>query len=99
MSKVGIKETIEAQVAVNELALFLVERFKDGFQAIEDGVAIFDKLKNDADFRDKLIAAYDNYGAIPAEVKDIDLLEGVELAKVQLDYVPKFVDQFKGKEG
>jgi hypothetical protein len=92
-SKHGIKETKEALIGVNEVSLELAKKFKDGVQ-VSDFTEFYSKLTSDADFKAKVHAAYDNYKAIPDEVKDIDGGEGLELAVVQLDYTPKFLDVF-----
>lgn len=87
-SKEGIKETKEMLVGLNELSLLLLGKFKDGVQFV-DFTEMYSHLQNDADFKAKLEAAYTNYQAIPAEVKDVDAGEGLELASVQIEYVPK----------
>lgn len=91
----GVKETKELLVGVNELALILVARLKDGFQASEDIAAIIAKLQADEDFKAKMKAAYDGVAAIPDEVKDLDLAEGIELALAQAAYVPKILEAAK----
>ena len=92
-SKYGIKETKEALIGVNEVSLELAKKFKDGVQ-VTDFTEFYSKLTSDADFKAKVQAAYEGYKAIPDEVKDIDGGEGLELAVVQLDYTPKFLDVF-----
>lgn len=88
--KLGIKETKEVVVAANELGAFLVERLKDGVGA-DDAMAVIAKLQTDEAFKAKMQAAFDNVKAVPAEVKDVDLAEGMELAMVQLSYLPKIL--------
>lgn len=92
--KLGIKETKEAVAGVMELAVLLAARLKDGVQ-LGDVVAVYDKLKDDAEFQAKLLAAYGGVGAVPAEVKDLDLMESVELVTVIVPYVPKVADALK----
>lgn len=92
--KLGVKETKEMLVAVNELAVFLVGQFKDGVQ-MADFSALFSQITENADFKAKLLAAYEDFKKIPAEIKDLDASEGVELASLQLSYVPKFIDVLK----
>jgi hypothetical protein len=87
---VGVKETTEALVGVNEVALALVAQFKDGVQ-LADFTAFYAKLVSDETFKAKVMAAYDGYAKIPEEVKDLDLAEGASLVVVQVGYVPKFV--------
>lgn len=92
-SQLGIKETKEALIGVNEVSLCLAEKFKDGVQ-VTDFTEFYAKVTSDADFKAKVQAAYDNYKAIPEEMKDVDAGEGIELAVVQLDYAPKFLAVF-----
>lgn len=92
-SKEGIKETKEALIAVNEVSICLAEKFKDGVQAT-DFTEFYAKVTADEDFKAKVKAGYDNYKAIPAEVKDLDSGEGMELAAIQLDYAPKLLAVF-----
>lgn len=89
-SKEGIKETKEALIGVNEVSLHLATKLKDGVQ-FTDFTEFYAEITTDADFKAKVQAAYDNYKAIPAEIKDVDAGEGIELAVVQLDYVPKLI--------
>ncbi|HRT83935.1 MAG TPA: hypothetical protein P5523_04790 [Bacteroidales bacterium] len=90
-----IKETKEALIGLNELALVIAVRLKDGFQVVEDISAVVAKLMSDAEFQAKLQAAYENIGAIPEEIKDLQLNEVIELVGVQVGYVPKFVEALK----
>lgn len=92
-SALGVKETKEALIGVNEVSLCLAEKFKDGVQ-VTDFTEFYAKVTADEDFKSKVKAAYDNYKAIPAEIKDVDAGEGIELAVVQLDYAPKFLAVF-----
>jgi len=96
-SKEGIKETTEALVAVNEISLFIAKRLQDGI-GMDDAVATWDKMKNDEEFKALVYAGYDKYDKIPSEVKDVDAGEGMELAAVQIDFVPRFVETFKKPE-
>ncbi len=91
---VGVKETKEALVGVNEVAVLVAMKFKDGVQ-FGDFAAFWEAFKNDAEFKAKMEAAYNNFQAIPEEVKDLDVMEGMELAMVQISYVPKLVEAFK----
>lgn len=95
-SQLGVKETKEALIGVNEVSLCLAEKFKDGVQ-VTDFTEFYAKVTADEEFKNKVKAAYDNYKAIPDEVKDIDAGEGIELAVVQLDYAPKFIEVFSKK--
>lgn len=90
-----IKETKEAIIGVNEVALLLILRLKDGIQLVEDISAIVGKLMSDAEFQEKLHAAYDNIKLVPEEIKDIQINEVIELVGLQSTYVPKILDALK----
>lgn len=96
-SKEGIKETKEALVGINEVSLFLAEKLKDGVQ-FTDATDFYAKLTKDEAFKKVVGDAYENYEKIPAEVKDIDAGEGLELAVVQVEYVPKFIAALKKED-
>lgn len=95
--KLGIDETKEVLVAVNELGIFLLTILIDGLQVYKDVKAIIEKIKDDEEFRAKIQAAVDNIKAVRAEVGDLDASEGVILAGVQLSYVPKVLEALKSK--
>ena len=94
----GIKETKELLVGVNEVALVLIERLKDGIQIGDDIAAIIAKWQSDSDFQAKLTLAVMGINGIPEEVKDIDVNEGVELATIQLSYIPRILAAAKKGE-
>lgn len=91
---VGIKETKEALIGLNEVGVLLASRLKDGV-GVDDFTAVWEKLRNDEEFKAKVQAAYDKAGEIPSEIADLDLGEGVDLALTQVSYVPKFVEALK----
>jgi hypothetical protein len=88
--KLGIKETKEALIGINELAVAIAGALKDGLQ-VGDAAYLWAKLQSDPAMSAKLMAAYEGASKIPAEVKDLDLGEGIELLSVQASYVPKLV--------
>lgn len=90
----GIKETKEAMVAGNELGIFLASRFKDGIGA-DDFTAFVAKVTADPAFQKILKDAYEGASEIGAEVRDVDLQEGLELAALQLSYIPRYVEALK----
>jgi len=92
----GVKETKEAIIGVNELSLFLCQRLKDGVQ-VGDAVALWAKLTSDAEFMSKIQAAYDGAALIPAEMKNATFTQDAELIGIQLSYLPKFIEALKGK--
>ena len=96
-SQVGIKETAEAITGINTLGLFFVSKFKDGVQFGDFG-DLWTKLQTDAEFKANLQNAFDNYKAIPAEVKDLDGSEGIDLAVLQISFVEQFMAELKAPE-
>lgn len=92
----GIKETMEALVAFNEITIFLMTRFKDGAD-FSDFAAVWKKITGDEEFKTILGKAYDDMSKIPEEVADIDFEEGVDLGSAQLKYLPKMLKALKSK--
>ena len=91
----GIKETKEAIIGVNELSLVLIKHLKDGAQ-LTDISAVVEEIKNNPELLAKLQAAKDGIDQVPAEAKDISLVEGGELLMAQVSYVPKIIAALKG---
>jgi hypothetical protein len=92
--KLGIKEIKEALVGVNALAVLLAERMKDGV-GIDDAMAVWAKLSSDEAFKAQMVAAYQGISLVPAELKDIDLAEGMELAVLQIQMMPALLAALK----
>jgi chaperonin GroEL (HSP60 family) len=91
--KKGIKETRELLNAIlgpKGLAVLLTRVFKDGFQT-SDLVEIMTTLSIDPIFRD----AISGIQKLPEEVKDIDLMEGIELAEIALRAIPAIIKEAK----
>ena len=95
MEQVGIKETQEMLVGVNEVSLELISLLKDGFQPGADIAQFVADLQTKPDFLAKLKAAGDAANQIPAEMKDLSLVEGMQLLMVQAQYVPKLIEAAK----
>lgn len=93
-SKVGIKETKEMIIGANILTLVLIEKFKDGVQ-FADFTEMYGELVNDEAVKKAMQDAYENYSVIPEEISDIDALEGLELAEIQLPYINELVNALK----
>lgn len=91
---VGINETKELLIAVDEVALLLVKNMKLGVFA--DVLALVQALQSDEDFKAKLAAAWDKRQEIPAEIGDLSIPEVMELGVVELGYVPKFIAAIVG---
>lgn len=90
----GIKETKEVIIAVNMLSVELIKALKDGPQ-MADVSTLFTALTTNEEFKVALYAAYMDISKVPSEVKEIDLAGGLELAQVQLSFVPKIVEAIK----
>jgi hypothetical protein len=94
MEAMGVKETKEVIVGVNELAVVLIKHLKDGAQ-ITDVMAIVDDFKNNPELLAAILAAKENIGAVPAEMKDCSFVEAAELAMLQVSYLPKIIGAIK----
>ncbi len=96
IDNIGIKETKEALIGINELGLFFVERFKDGRQ-MGDFIAFWEKLKNDEEFFQIVQEAYRGIHLVPKEADNMNINEGVELVVLQLSYIPKFIEALRAE--
>lgn len=94
---IGVNETREAIDGIMEVALVLAEILKDGVQLSDVG-AIFSAFSDEGPTKDRLQKALDNIGAIPAEMKDLDLNEGLALGMSLMQYAPRFVAIFSEKK-
>lgn len=94
VKKHGIMETKEMLIGIMETAMFLLKRFKDGADT-KDFMAIWDKLKNDEEYKKVMSMAYEGYNKIPAEAGDIDVYEATELITCLLMYIPKMMEALK----
>jgi hypothetical protein len=90
----SIKETKELILAVNVLSLYLVKVFKDGVQ-FSDFTDLYSKVMSDEAFKQKMLDAYRGVKEIPAELKDLDAREIIELTSLQLSFLPEIIDQIK----
>ena len=84
---VGINELQEALVAGIALGVKLSKLAKDGID-LSDGAA----LLADAELKDLIIKAASGADKIPAEIKDLSLSEGLQLAAV---LIPEIVNRLK----
>jgi len=96
VQKVGIKETKEALIGINEVALFLCSAMSDG-TSFSDFIAFYDKLTKDVEFQKVLRNAWEGRERISEEMSNVDIVEGMELLQLQIGYVPKFLEAFKKK--
>lgn len=89
-----IKETKELVKGLLELMKVSAEIFKDGFQA-QDIIDGYVKLSADPVKKAALEAALKDINAVPAELKDISLAEGIELVVVVAQELPSLLEAFK----
>jgi len=92
--KLGIKETKEVVKAASAIAVFLVARLKDGV-GVDDAMAVVSKVTADAEFKALMEAAIKDIKLVPAEVKDLELAEGIELAGEAAKMVPAILEVLK----
>ena len=90
----GIKEVKDILLAMNATALFMAMRLKDGV-GFDDAAAFIPHVTSDEEFKKLIGDAYENYAKIPAEIKDVDIGEGLELLNVELAFVPKLLETLK----
>ena len=95
VEKLGIKETKEVLIALNEIGLVVYPIVKDGVQVYDDMKALIEAILSNSDFRQAIADAVDKVMDVPAEISDIDLQEGIELIGTQLEYLKKLVDVLK----
>lgn len=74
----GIKETKEVVTGAMKLGGILYAAFKDGVQATDFAV-VFAKIQGDEAVRQALMEAYNDANKVPAEMKDLNVAEGIEL--------------------
>jgi hypothetical protein len=92
--KVGIKESKEAIDGAVELSKFVISRAKDGI-GIDDASALVMKLLADEAFKAKLQSAVEGIQLVPAEFKDLDFSEGVELGVFAAGKAKEIIDELK----
>ena len=94
-TKLGIKESKEALLAILEIAEVLGPILRDGFQAGEDLGKLVAAFASNEELKSKLGAAIDKADQIPAEMGDIDLSEGIELLITAAPELPKILEAWK----
>lgn len=93
----GINETKQAVIGIMELACYLIKRFKDGVD-IGDGLDILKQLISGSDLKKYVNDAVENINQVPAELKDLDAQEIVELSSLLIGYVPEIIEALKKSE-
>jgi hypothetical protein len=87
----GTKETQEAINGLLALAAVLAVHLRDGFQAEKDLPALWEEFKNNTELNEKLQAAYEGAGQVPAELEDLSTAEGISLVMGSSEAVLKLV--------
>lgn len=90
----GIKETKELLTGLNTLAIELINVLKDGVSA-SDAVTLLAHISSSDSLKKALEDAYQGISAVPTEIKDINLAEALELAALQIEFIPQVVTAMK----
>lgn len=88
--KVGVVETKEVLIALMAIGKAMAKASKDGLD-LGDLVA----LVGNEEVKAALALAAVNVSKVPAEIKDIDLAEGLELVVAMVKEVPALLESFK----
>ena len=94
INSIGIEETKEVLVALNELTLAFIQSFKDGVN-LESFVHLWELLQKDESLKSKIKEAYENYQLIPFEIAEMNLMDSLNLVGVQLDYFKRIAVALK----
>lgn len=89
-----IKETSEVLEAMGDVGALLVKHIRDGVQAT-DGAAIAADLMMRPDVIASLKRAADGIQKVPAELGDVDAIEGHDLAIISLNNSKKVLTALK----
>lgn len=93
----GIKESKELLKGVSALVQVIAPDLIDGL-SLDDLMKIFAKYQADAAKKAAIEAALKDIQAVPAEIKDLSLVEGVDLVVVLAQELPAILDAFKKPE-
>lgn len=93
--KLGIKESKEVIVAMNKVSLLLIRHLKDGFQAGKDSMAIIAEIMSNDVLKQSLVDAAEGVHRVPAEMKDLDAKEVLELAMLLAMSVQDYIAAMK----
>lgn len=90
----GNKDLKELVIGFLALSSVIAEVCKDGVQT-SDLTTLFLKLQGDAALRDKLAAAYEGISQVPAEAKDLDIAEVVDIISAAVPEVLNLIQVLK----
>lgn len=90
---VGVKDIKDVLKAVNLLSIFIIKQVKNGVDMTDATalVAFLMASENQAILKDA-VAGISN---LPAEIKDLSLGEGLELATMLIASIPEYVSALK----
>lgn len=91
--KFGVRETLEANAAAQEVGLFILERMKDG-AGFDDLVAVWDK-QDDAEFMRIVKEGYKGWDLIDDELGELDAEDAVALGKGTIERTMKSWAKYK----
>ena len=95
--KHDIKELKEAIEAVLVIGAEMAIRLKDGADLGDVG-ALWDKWKNDAEFKAVIEAGYTDISKVSDEVSDLSISEMVEIISLLIAKAPALIEAIKGKK-
>ena len=91
----GIKETTEVIECITIIGIFVARTLKQGMPV---DTAFFVKLQNDPEFQIALKKASEGINKIPAEIKDLDFEENLNLGLMGLRYISQLLTVLKNNE-
>lgn len=89
-TRMSVKEISEVILAVDAIVYDCVVSLKGPESAQIKLAKLFANILADKDLQSKVIAAFEGYQNIPAEVKELNAEEGLELAAVILPLIGKY---------
>lgn len=94
--EIGIKESKELLIGAMKLTTFIIKRQKDGW-GMDDIEAAYEKWVSDPAFKEAMIEMIKGGGEIPKEIKDLDMMEGIELGSLAFSFVKKVIEVIMAK--
>lgn len=88
MTDVGIKETTEVVVAVNELAISVIKHLKDGVSLADIPAVISENIAS-------VKTALEGCSQVASEMRNLDAVEIGSLLSLELTYIPKIINVIK----
>lgn len=92
----GTKNLGEVVDGLFALATVLVVQFKDGV-TVADFPAVLAKIESSPELKAQLVAAYEDVDKVPAEVKDLSVLETAQIIGKVIEKVPALIAALQAK--